>query len=247
MAEKRGRKKLNGLYFGPEQEEAIVKYLNEDDSVIRNTIYNESLKDALNTMIESIIRRYKLYRKNYSFEELHADTLSYLILKADKYDVDKGNKAYSYYGTICKNYMLGLIIKDVKHVNQTLDFDNALSTIHVDNKYIYELPESTYNLDDFIVTISQEIKDELQNENIGSKKKLTDNERKLGESLIYILDNWEDVFDNLVGGSKYNKNNILATIRDFTGLETKDIRIAMRRYKKIYAIIKTSKIENGYL
>ena len=63
MAEKRGRKRKNGLYFGPEQELAVVAFLSEEDSIVRNKIYNEWLRAPFNTMIESIIRRYKLYRK----------------------------------------------------------------------------------------------------------------------------------------------------------------------------------------
>jgi hypothetical protein len=76
---------------------------------------------------------------------------------------------------------------------------------------------------------------------------MTDNEKKLGTALVDILDNWETIFENLDGGSKYNKNSILATIRENTNLTTKDIRISMRRYNKIYALIKTNKIDEGYL
>jgi hypothetical protein len=247
MAEKRGRKRKNGLYFGPEQEEAVVRFLNEEDSIIRNKIYNEFLREPLNTMIDSIIRRYKLYRKNYSFEDLHSDTLSYLIIKAEKFDSNKGKRAYSYYGTICKHYILGLMIKDAKYLNQTSDFDMSLGKIHSEAKYSYDLPDTNYQLLDFINNISEEIKIELLEEGIDNKKKMTDNERKVGEALVYILDNWEIIFENLEGGAKYNKNTILATIRSYTGLITKDIRISMRRYKKIYGLIKTSKIDNGYL
>jgi len=247
MAEKRGRKRKNGLYFGPEQEKAVVDFLNEEDYIIRNKIYNEHLRSAISTMIDSIIRRYKLYRKNYSFEELHADTSSYLILKADKYDVTKGKRAYSYYGTICKHYILGLMIKDVKYINQTSDFDTSISKIHEKDEYVYNLSDTNYGLIDFIKNLSDEIKVELEEEGTENKKKMTENERKVGEALSYILDNWEEIFENLDGGAKYNKNTILATIRSYTGLVTKDIRISMKRYKKIYALIKTSKIDNGYL
>lgn len=248
MAEKRGRKRKNDLYFGPEQEEAVVNFLNEEDYILRNKIYNRYLREPLNTMIDSIIRKYKLHRKDYSFEELHSDIASYLITKADKFDAGKGKKAYSYYGTICKNYALGLIIKDTKRRNLTADFDVSLSKIHQKDEYIHELSDTNYALMDFIKNISDEIKSELLEDGVdSSKKKMNENERKVGESLVFILDNWETVFENLPGGSKYNKNTILATIREYTGLVTKDIRISMRRYKKIYGIIKGSKIENGYL
>ena len=154
MAEKRGRKRKNGLYFGPEQEKAVVDFLNEEDDIIRNKIYNEFLRDALNIMVDSIIRRYKLYRENYTFEELHADTISYLILKADKFDSSKGKRAYSYYGTICKNYIVGLKIKDTKYLNQTSDFDMSLTKIHQKDEYIYNLSDTDYGLMDFIKNLS---------------------------------------------------------------------------------------------
>jgi len=244
---RRGRKRKNGLYFGEEQEKAVVDFLNEGDPLIRNKIYNEHLRDAFDTMIESIIRRYKLYRKTYTFDNLHSDTLSYLILKADKFDPEIGKRAYSYYGTICKHYILGLMIKDTKMINQTLDFDTSISTIHQDEKFIYTLPESDYTLSDLIDTISEEIRAEIENEGKDSKKKMTDNERKVGEALIDILNNWEMLFSSLQGGSKFNKNVILATIRENTNLVTKEIRVAMRRYKTIYDIVKEDKIDKGYL
>jgi len=247
MAEKRGRKRKNGLYFGPEQEEAVVRFLNEPDPIVRNKIYNEYLRYPLDTMIESIIRRYKLYRKTYSFESLHSDTQSYLMLKFDKFDPEKGKRAYSYYGTICKHYILGLMIKDVKYLKQTIDFDSEASTITNRGEFSYNIDESDYELSAFIKSISDEIKEDLKTGmDSENKKKMTENEKKLGTALIDILDNWETIFENLDGGSKYNKNSILATIRENTSLTTKDIRISMRRFNKIYDLLKSTKIEEGY-
>ena len=246
MGKKRGRKRTKGLYFGPEQEEAVVKYLESEDPIERNRIYNKHLRDALDTMIESIIRRYKLYRKGHSFENLHSDTLSYLILKADKFKPEKGKRAYSYYGTVCKHYILGLLIKDDKYMSQTTDFTSSISKIHEKDEYIYQLPETDYGLSDLINTMCGEIEIELELEGV-EKKKMTDNERKVGEALLYILGDWETLFATLNKSSKFNKNSILGTIREYTGLVTKDIRIAMRRYKTIYELVKTDKIEKGYL
>jgi len=247
MTKKRGRKRKNGLYFGDEQEAAVVRYLNEDDPAIRNKIYNEHLREAFNIMVESIIRRYKLYRKDYSFENVHSDTLSYLILKADKFDTSKGKRAFSYYVTICKHYIIGLMIKDTKMLNQTLDFDTSISKVHEKDEFVYHLSDTDYELSDLINTVVIEIQKEIENEGVDGNKKMTENERKVGEALVDILNNWEILFSTLQGGSKFNKNVILATIRENTNLITKDIRIAMRRYKTIYELIKGDKIEEGYL
>lgn len=247
MAGKRGRKRKNDLYFGPAEEEAVIKFLESDDEIERNRIYNQWLRDPLDKMIESIIRRYKLYRKNYTFEDLHADTLSFLITKAHKFDTESGKKAYSYYGTICKNYILALLIKDDKSIKNNLSFEDTFSSIEERDDLIYDLDDTNYELANFIQDISDEIKVELESDEDESKKKLTDNEKKVGQALVDILDNWETIFENMDGGSKYNKNTVLATIRDYTNLSTKDIRVSMRRYKKLYYFVKDDRTDEGYL
>ena len=58
---KKGRKPNNDKnYFVDKQEQAIIDYLKCDNMVERNRIFNTILYPALTTMIESIIRRYKL-------------------------------------------------------------------------------------------------------------------------------------------------------------------------------------------
>ncbi len=242
---KRGRKrKLD--YFGPEEEEAVVLFLETEDMEFRNKIYNEWLKEPIEKMVESIIRRYKLYRKGISFEELHADTISYLICKSDRFENSKGKKAYSYYGTICKNYILGLLIKDNKNFGVNTSFEDSVSSLEERPDMIYYLSDTDYLLDDLIRNVSDEIKLELEGGE--SKKKITDNERRVGEALIEILNNWETIFEEeLEKSAKFNKNLILSTIRNYTNLTTKDIRIAMKRFKKLYGLLKNDKIDNGYI
>ena len=92
-------------------------FLQAETTKERNEIYNEFLKKPIEKMVSSIIRRYKLYRKDMSFDEILNDTHSFLITKSDKFIPDKNKKAYSYFGTICKNYLMGQIIKDQKEIN----------------------------------------------------------------------------------------------------------------------------------
>ena len=88
------------MYFGEDQEKAVVRYLESEDDDEKNKIFNEYLREPLKIMVESIIRRYKLYRKDMEFEEIHTDTMSFLITKINKFDTTKDYKAYSYFGTI---------------------------------------------------------------------------------------------------------------------------------------------------
>jgi|TARA_R110001592_G_scaffold12220_9_gene58786 hypothetical protein len=246
MANKRGRKRTSNLYFGPEQEKAVLNYLDSEDDLERNAIYNEWLREPLNKMIESIIRKYKLYRKSETFEQLHSDTLSFLMTKAHKFENSKGTKAYSYYGTICKNYILGLLISDDKKTKQVYSYEDIAPALEEKKDFQYELDDLEFTMDKFIGRLVESIKVELEGgKSIVGKKKISENEEKVGLALIDILRDWEVTLDSMAGGTKFNKNSVLESMRNYTGLNTKDIRVAMKRYKELYGIIKIDGIENG--
>ena len=239
---KRGRKRTTNLYFGPEQEEAVVAFLTSDDWEERNRLYNNHLRAPLNKMIESIIRRYKLYRKADSFEDVHADTLSFLATKMEKFQPAKNKKAYSYFGTICKNYLLGQLLKADKRMKSDLSYEDMYKTVEEMDEYKYNIEDGDKtSLDEFIQEISANIKAET------AHGKITENEKLVGNALVMVLDNWETIFEQVESGNKYNKNLILSYIREISGLTTKDIRVSMRRYKKIYSALKNFKIDKGLL
>ena len=250
---KRGRKPKKKPYFGPEEEEAVKRYLElgkivEDpntqdgyrwtgtthEDVERNRIYLRHLKAPLDKMVESIIRRYKLYSKTMEFEDLHADTLGFLHVKFHKFKPAKNKKSYSYYGTVAKHYLLGKLIKEDKKMKQNLNFDDVAPAVEEKEDLIYRIDEPDLNLIELIQNISKSIKKEMD------EKVLNENEVKVGKALTSILDDWETLFDddNVPGGNKFNKNLILYYMREMTALNTKDIRNAMKRYKVIYNILK---------
>lgn len=241
---KRGRKRTNDLYFGLEQEDAVVRFLESDDVIERNLIYNKFLRHPIEKMVESIIRTYKLYRKSISFDELHTDTISFLITKADKFEVEQGKKAYSYYGTICKNYLIGMLQKDDRGLKQFSSWEDNYEFLETNEDLTYTIDSDELILGDFIERIIVEIETELVDD-YPDKKKLTDNEIKVGRCLIDILDKWETVFDDMKGGAKYNKNQVLETMRNYTKLSTKDIRVSMKRFKVMYEFLKADGLENG--
>jgi hypothetical protein len=250
---KRGRKPNKKPYFGPKEEEAVKNYLElgklikdptstegyrwtgtTEEDVLRNKIYIKHLRAPLNKMIESIIRRYKLYSKTMEFEDLHSDTLSFLHIKFHKFKPLKNKKSYSYYGTVCKHYLLGKMIKEDKRLKQNLSYDDVAPMIEENEDFSYYIDEPTTDLNDLICGISDAIKKEMEN------KVLTENEIKVGTALTSILDEWENLFDddNVPGKNKFNKNLILYYMREMTTLNTKDIRNAMKRYRVIYNILR---------
>lgn len=260
MAKQRGRKRLStDNYFGPEEEEAVIKFLSSEDQRERDKIYEEYLSSALNKMIESIIRRYKLFRKNITYEELHNDTLSFLLTKAHKFEGAKGKKAYSYYGTICKHYLIGMLIKDERYMKQNISYDELLEDSEDDDVNLpvaYEMEiEIVEPNDHFVKDVLSEIKYVLEYGEFGNKlaqkrrtadkRKLTDDECKVGQMLVEILETWEVTYDDMEGSNKFNKLSILSSLREGTNLSTKDIRSAMKRYKELYVSLKNDISENN--
>jgi len=159
------------------------------------------------------------------------------MTKVHKFEAGRGKKAYSYFGTISKNYILGLLIKDEKQLRQTASYEDMASDFEEREDLSYVIDNDNFIMDEFIAKLIKDIKDEMNDENLPPKKKLNENERKVGYALIYILENWESAFEGFDGGSKYNKNSVLETMRNYTNLSTKDIRIAMKRFKDLYEIL----------
>jgi hypothetical protein len=178
-------------------------------------------------MISSIIRRYKLYRKDMDFNEIHNDTHSFLITKIDKFKPSKEKKAYSYFGTICKNYLMGQIIKDQKETNRKISYEDISSSLENDEGFAYYIENDSVDSERIIFHFLIKLDLFIKNEN------LNENEIKLGQALYDLFDNYENIFvgnDN----NKFNKNIILLSLREMTNLSTKEIRGSMKKYKNMY-------------
>ena len=232
LSKRRGRKTTNLNYFDVREELAVKRFLTADTFEEKNKIYNEFLRGPLDKMISSIIRRYKLYRKDMDFNEIHTDTHSFLMTKVDKFKPSKEKKAYSYFGTICKNYLMGQIIKDQKEINRKISYEDISTSLE-------ERPDMIYRIDDDVIDTSAIIDEYLKElRSFISKESLNDNEKKLGYALIELFDNYEEIFSG-ADNNKFNKNVILLSLREMTNLSTKEIRSSIKRFKKLYVFIQT--------
>ena len=229
-SKKRGRKSTKENYFDVREETAVRKFLIAETLEEKNKIYNEFLRAPLDKMISSIIRRYKLYRKDMDFTEIHIDTHSFLMTKVDKFKPSKNKKAYSYFGTICKNYLMGQIIKDQKETNRKVSYEDISSTIEERPDMIYRIDEEVLDSGLVIHEYLRELKDFLDLET------LTENEKRLGFALVDLFDNYETIFSG-AENNKFNKNVILLSLREMTNLSTKEIRGSIKKFKKLYLVI----------
>ena len=234
---KRGRKPNPNkkVYFGEDEERAFVEYVNSTDQTLRDKIFAEKLYYPFTKMIESIIRRYNLFTPDEDFEETFFDAISFLITKINNFDTTKNKKAYSYCGTICKNYLIlkrtQYSKKNQKQISYDLLYQNSDSDNRTDVNHEKQLME--FNTELINNTISQ-----LQGTLLPEKQHLlTENEISIGNALLEMMLNWEEIFKYL-GSKKFNKSCVLQFIRDYTNLPTKDIREGIKIFKDLYIFTK---------
>ena len=224
---KKGRKPKQANYFDVREEQAVVRFLQAETFDEKNKIYNEFLRKPLDKMISSIIRRYKLYRKDMDFYEIHIDTHSFLMTKIDKFKPAKEKKAYSYFGTICKNYLMGQIIKDQKDMNRKISYEDISSNLENNTSFSYSIDREVFDSELVIKNFLNEIDEFI------SQEGLSENEIKLGQALYDLFENYDNIFIG-TDNNKFNKNIILLSLREMTNLSTKEIRSSMKKYKVIY-------------
>ena len=299
---KRGRKpKEKKGYFYEEEEQAIVTYINSVDRLEKNKIFNKTIYPALTKMIESIIRRYKLFVPDEEFEQNFSDTISYLLTKIDHfkpiiigYDQYTGNtegleivdmdedvlkdkirdaneedpeyvrvckietddsdyfnikynhkfeiykktehkyKAYSYCGTVCKNYLMYKCSQYNKNKLRNASYDDIYESLSNDERYSITYEDSKPIAETLVKKIADEI-ELIISEPI--ENCVSENEVKVGESLVNLLKNWETIFPN-EAGNKLQKSAVLYYLRETTGMETKTIRENMKKFKNAYDLLK---------
>ena len=307
---KRGRKpKERKGYFYEKEEQAIVDYTSSTNQEEKNRIFNTVLMPALTKMIESIIRRYKLFVPEEEFQQTFNDTISYLLTKINNFKSEmwlyeefsgepteppvdltktgfielkktinehspkfvrvfedakeqywsKGNeeiestklftiyklelrhyKAYSYCGTVCKNYLIYKNIQYTKNKQRNLPYDEMLDDFSKDPKYTVPEEDGHYSMvERLIKEMSSEIKTMMSER---EKNALTDNEMKVGVALTELLDHWEEVL-NVDGSNKLQKSSVLYFLREETMMTTKEVRDNMKSFKKAYYILKKGMID----
>lgn len=301
---KRGRKpKERKGYFYEKEETAIIQYIHEDNIEEKNRIFNTVIYPALTKMIESIIRRYKLFVPDEDFDQNFNDTISYLLTKINHFkpqitgydlienekeiakhhfvmmseedlkqklrdaseedpeyvvvyfgfdDDDESNinkkyykkethnyKAYSYCGTVCKNYLMFKSTQYAKKKMRNTSYDEIFEELCNSTRYSTEDINYTEVVEKLVTDIADEIERMTDNAELHL---LNENEIKVGNALVDLLRNWEEVLPN-GGSNKLQKSSVLYFLREETMMTTKEVRDNMKKYKCVYKLLKKMAIE----
>lgn len=116
---KKRKKKTKNFYFTQATEDAIVRYNNSIDPEERSRIYRDDIHYAFFKLTENIIHTFKFYYTEVNdIEHLQHEVITFLLSKIHLFDQSRGAKAFSYFGTIVKRY---LIIQNTKNYKKRVD------------------------------------------------------------------------------------------------------------------------------
>jgi hypothetical protein len=196
------------------------------------------LKKTINEHSPKFIRVFEDVKEQYwpdENEEIESEKL-FTIYKLEL----RHYKAYSYCGTVCKNYLIYKNIQYTKNKQRNLPYDEMLDDFSRDPKYMVPEEDGKYSMvERLIKEMSSEIKTMMSER---EKNSLTDNEMKVGVALTELLDHWEDVL-NVDGSNKLQKSSVLYFLREETMMTTKEVRDNMKSFKKAYYILKKRMID----
>ena len=137
MVRKRRKKSKN--YFTQETEDYIVKYNGLDsvkDAELRSKIYEAHIHYPFFKLTQNIIHTFKFYHTEVeNLEHLQHEIITFLLSKIHLFDPTRGAKAYSYFGTIVKRWLILYNTKNYNKKIKKVPVDDLLkeSSTHVYN------------------------------------------------------------------------------------------------------------------
>ena len=211
--------KSKRLYFTKETEKAIVEYASTDDINRRTTLYIEEIQPALNELVDKIVYTYK-FTSLENIDTLKEDCKLWLTTILDKFNADRGTKAYSYYSVVTKNWFTHQAKKQSKKNRREVQYDSI--ALKLESSKVDEDTDISNEIEDrqFWLFLMQEI-DSWETED------LRENERK-------VLGAIRTLFTNIDKIRIFNKKAIYLYMREITGLNTKQVVGGLKRLRAKY-------------
>ena len=216
---KRRRKRTKNHYFTQEHEDAIVRYAQITCLRERTELYVKWIQPAFNQMVDKIVFTYK-FTNLPNCDSLRDECKIWLMTILDKYDPNKGSKAFSYFSEITKNRFIHKVKRQQKRNKREIDYDNISKSYEEEFLSTSESYLSMREEDEFWTSFYTEIKswDETQ---------MKENDLKVYKAIMVLFESKEDI-------EIFNKKAIYLYLREITGLNTKQIVNSLKKFRKKY-------------
>lgn len=201
------RKKSKANYFTSETEEYIVKYNNSSDQEYRNKIFTDHIYLPFYKLAENIIHTFKFYYTDVDkIEDLKHEIVSILLEeKIMKFDPTNGAKAYSYFGTIVKRWLINYNNKNYKKLKQIGSFDDIEDGY--EDGSVYAEPNKGITLSDFVDRWVDTMYDELD------ELFLKESEQQIADAVLTLFRTRNDL-------DIFKKKALYIYIREITDCDT---------------------------
>ena len=112
------KEKNSNYYFTQETQDAIVRYNTTTDLLIRDRIFTQEIYYPFYKLVENIIHTFKFYYTDVTdIENLKLEIVSVLVEeKIHRFDPTNGAKAFSYFQTIVKRWLINYNNKNYKRL-----------------------------------------------------------------------------------------------------------------------------------
>jgi hypothetical protein len=212
--------KKNKNYFTQDTEDAIIEYVASTDDYERNKIYRERIHYAFTKLTENLIHTYKYYyTDNYSIEELQHNTIIFLLERLGKFKAGKG-KAYSYFGTIAKRYLILNNKNNYEKLKSHLDISEINDESDVDKELIINESHDNDLINFFDIYIKY---NDLYLDKLYPKE----NDKKIANAILELFRKRENL-------DIFNKKAFYIFIKEQVDADTTSITKIMKQMKNIY-------------
>ena len=214
--------KTSNTYFTDDTQEAIIEYVLSKDQDMRNHIYSNRIEYAFFKLTQNIIHTFKFYYTDgESVEDVQQEVIAFLLEKLKLFKPNKG-KAYSYFGTIAKRY---LILKNKKNY-QKLQDKGDINEVDDDKKIKEDTMVEHYNQDnsltEFINLYVQYIDKNL------NKLFPKEIDAKTADAIMELFRKRENL-------DIFNKKALYIYIREIVDVDTPQITKITKKLKSTYA------------
>jgi len=233
-AKKRKIKRKKGskyMYFDAETSASIQQFQGIESTEERSKLYEKSIFPAFDKLVENLIFVYGFLTPYENYTALKSDCVSFLYETLHKWDPDRGTKAFSYFNVVAKNWLIMNSRKSQRQVTRHVSIDDASSMNSID-KHMVAMFDFCPPPD--IILIKRNFRNEIM------KKLFKIKERVKGEKEILCINAIIKVFQNIDNLDLLNKRAVFVYVRDISGLNPKQLSVAMSCIRKHYReIIKT--------
>lgn len=230
------RKKSKANYFTKETEDYIVKYNESTDDTYRNKIFTDHIYYPFYKLAENIIHTFKFYYTDVDqIENLKHEIVSILLeQKIMKFDPTNGAKAYSYFGTIVKRWLINYNNKNYKKLKKIGQFSDIEDSYDDDSFTLEESSKYTITLGAFIDTWVAEMYEELD------EMFVKDIEKKIADAVLTIFKTRNDL-------EVFRKKALYIYIREITNCETPLLTRVVTVLKEDFYSKYLKLYENGHI